>query len=371
VEEKKDLKKEYELSVCLQCGKCVAGCPVSSKSKLNTRKLMRETLLHDVSKYIEEKSEIWECTSCNTCAERCPRGLEPSKLIRALRGYMIEEGHIAKSVIDALESAYKYGNPFNMPKQKRADWTEGMPVKKASESETLYYVGCVPSYDNRVKNVAKSLTGCLTKSGTDFGILGTEEVCCGSEIRRLGEEGLFEELSEGLKSALKENNIKRIITTSPHCYNAFKNEYNLEGVEVFHYTQIIAKAIKEEKLKITKEMKKRITYHDPCFLGKQNKIFDEPREIIKSIPGIDFVEFDRSREKSLCCEGGGGRMWIETESTTRLSETRVKDAVSMGAEIIAVSCPFCMLTLEDAVKTADLEGKIQVKDISEILIESL
>ncbi len=372
VMEEKDLKKEYELYACLQCGKCVGGCPISSKSKLNTRKLMREVLLHDISENLKEKNEIWECTSCSTCTERCPRGLEPSKLIRALRSYMIEEGHITKTIIEALESAYKQGNPFNMPKQKRADWAEGMSIKKASESDTLYYVGCAASYDDRVKSVAISLSKCLEKAGINYGILGTEEVCCGSEIRRLGEEGLFEELSEKLKASFEKYGIKKIITTSPHCYNTFKNEYNLEGIEVFHYSQIIAKALEEGTLKPEKELKKRVTYHDPCYLGKVNKVFDEPRTILKKIPGIDFVEFDRSREKSMCCEGGGGRMWVEPEANaTRLSEVRVRDALDMGAEIIAVSCPFCLLTLEDAVKTADLEEKIKVKDITELLVEIL
>lgn len=370
--EEKDLKKEYELYACLQCGKCVGGCPISSKSKLNSRKLMREALLHNISENLKEKKEIWDCTSCSTCSERCPRGLEPSKLIRALRGYMIEEGHIGKAIIEALESTYKHGNPFNMPKQKRLDWAEGMSLKKASESDTLYYVGCAPSYDDRVKNVAKSLASCLEKAGINYGVLGVEEVCCGSEIRRLGEEGLFEELSENLKNSFEKYGIKRIITTSPHCYNSLKNEYNLEGIQVFHYSQIIAKALEEGKLKIKKEFKKRVTYHDPCYLGKVNKVFDEPRTILKSIPGIEFLEFDRSREKSMCCEGGGGRMWVEPEAnTTRLAEIRVKDALEIGAEIIAVSCPFCLLTLEDAVKTSDLEEKIKVKDVTELLIETL
>lgn len=370
MEEEKDLKKLYDLYACLQCGKCVGGCPLSSKSKLNTRKLMREILLHDTPDDLNKRNEVWECTACGTCTQRCPRGLEPSNLIRSLRGYLIEEGHVGKSIIEALEGTYKYGNPFNMQKQKRMDWAEGLEIKNASESNTLYFVGCAPSYDDRVKNVSKSLVKCMQKAGVDFGVLGAEEVCCGSEIRRLGEEGLFEELSEGLKKAFAKNNIKKIITTSPHCYNTFKNEYNLEGIEVFHYTQILAEAIREGKLKPSKELKKKLTYHDPCFLGKHNKIFDEPREIIKSIPGVEFTEFDRSREKSMCCEGGGGRMWVEAEGNEeRLAVVRVKDAVELGAEVIAVSCPFCLLTLEDAVKTSDLEDKLEIKDVSELLSE--
>jgi Fe-S oxidoreductase len=207
--------------------------------------------------------------------------------------------------------------------------------------------------------------------GLDFALLGNEEVCCGSEVRRMGEEGLFEMLMEQNQENLKNHKIRSIVTTSPHCYNTLKNEYDHEDAEIHHYTQILAEAI-EKKNPFSRELQRVITYHDPCFLGKQNEIFDEPRQVLKSLPGVTFIDFDRSREKSLCCEGGGGRMWVEaSDQGPRSAEVRVRDAVDMGAEILATACPFCLLTLEDALKTTGNEDKLRVMDITEILVESM
>ncbi len=178
-------------------------------------------------------------------------------------------------------------------------------------------------------------------------------------------------LMEGNIESFNKYDIRSIVTTSPHCYNTIKNDYGQDGLQVSHYTQVLAETI-EGKNPFSREMKKVVTYHDPCFLGKQNGIFDEPRQILQSIPGVTFIDFDRSREKSLCCEGGGGRMWVESsDQGARLAETRVQDAVEMGAEILATACPFCLLTLEDAVKTTGNEEKLSVMDITEILVEVL
>jgi Fe-S oxidoreductase len=213
----------------------------------------------------------------------------------------------------------------------------------------------------------------LSRGGVDFGILGNEEQCCGNEIRRMGESGLFEELVGKNMERFENYQIERIITGCPHGYNALKNEYPQGKFEVLHTTQLLAKRLEEGKLPLLREMKKVVTYHDPCFLGKQNTIFDDPRMLIHAIPGITFKELDRSRERSLCCEGGGGRMWVESSSETgeRLAEVRVKDAVELGAEIIATACPFCVLTLEDAVKTSGHEEKIRVMDVTELLAEAI
>ena len=223
------------------------------------------------------------------------------------------------------------------------------------------------------KTVAKALALNLHHAGVDFGILGNEEQCCGNEIRRMGESGLFEELVEKNIERFETYQIEHIITSCPHGFNVLKNEYPQGKFEVLHTTQLLAKRLEEGKLSFTQEIKKVVTYHDPCFLGKQNGIFDEPRALINAIPGITFKELDRSRERSLCCEGGGGRMWVESSSEggERLAEIRVKDAVELGAEIIATACPFCVLTLEDAVKTSGHEEKIRVMDVAELLAEAL
>jgi Fe-S oxidoreductase len=341
---------------------------------LNIRKLMIEVLLRENLGHVLRGEELWDCTTCKTCTLRCPRGLEPMDLLIGLRTLLVEEGHIPKTVIDALESAYKYGNPWNAVKNKRSDWAKELSLNvlpQGDQAANLYFVCCTAAYDTRIQNVSRSLVQCFRQIGYDFATLGNDEACCGSEVLRMGEEGLFEMLRDENIECFKKYDIRSIVTTSPHCYNTIKNDYSLDGLEVRHYTQVLAEAI-EGKTPFSGEMKRVITYHDPCFLGKQNRILDEPRHILKSIAGVTFIDFDRSRENSLCCEGGGGRMWVEaSDQGPRLAETRIRDAVEMGAEILATACPFCLLTLEDAAKTTGNEEKLRVMDITEILVEAL
>jgi Fe-S oxidoreductase len=371
---------QFELYGCYQCGKCTGGCPVSLKSRLNIRRLMIEAILEKNLEHLSERLELWDCTTCKTCTIRCPRGLKPMDLVIGMRGSLVEEGHIPKTIIEAMESVYKHGNPWGKPKNKRVEWTKELPetpkvkdLSQGDQAEFLYFTGCTASFDPRIQQVAKTLLFNLHHAGVDFGILGNEEQCCGNEIRRMGEAGLFEELVEGNLQRFESYGIERIITACPHGYNALKNEYPQGKFEVLHTTQLLVKKMEEGKLPLKGEVKKVVTYHDPCFLGKQNAIFDEPRALIQAIPGITFKELDRSRERSLCCEGGGGRMWVESSSETgqRLAEIRVQDAVELGAEILATSCPFCVLTLEDAVKTTGHEEKIKVMDVTELLAEAI
>jgi len=301
-------------------------------------------------------------------------------LIIGMRGTLVEEGHIPKTIIEAMESVYKHGNPWGKPKNKRVEWIKSLPedlkVKDFSQgdrAEFLYFTGCTASFDPRIQEVVKTLVFCLRQAEVDFGILGNDEQCCGNEIRRMGEAGLFEMLAEENTKQFESHQIKHIITTCPHGFNVLKNEYPQGKFDVLHTTQLLAKCLKEGKLSFKREINKVVTYHDPCFLGKQNAIFDEPRILLHTIPGLTFKELDRSRERSLCCEGGGGRMWVESSSDTgkRLAEIRVNDAVDLGAEILATACPFCLLTLEDAVKTSGHEEKIRVMDVTELLTEAL
>jgi Fe-S oxidoreductase len=283
----------------------------------------------------------------------------------------VEQGQIAPTIRDALESIFKNGNPWARIRNKRSEWSQGLNVKHISQgAEVLYYVGCTSAYDPRVQNVAKSLVACLNKAGVNFGVLGDEENCCGSEVYGMGEKGLFDFLVEENMKIFNKYNVKQAVTNCPHGFHAFKNRYNQTSLEVQHHTQMLAKLIDDKKLVFSKEVNKKVIYHDPCFLGKQNGIYDEPRKVIESIPGVTLLEFDRSRARSLCCEGGGGRMWVDIPGP-RLAEVRVKDAVEAGAEILAVACPFCLLTIEDAVKTSGNEGKIQVMDVAELLTLAL
>ncbi|UCD71518.1 MAG: (Fe-S)-binding protein, partial [Syntrophobacterales bacterium] len=270
--QKEGFLQKYELYSCFQCGKCTGGCPVSLKSKLNIRKLMIEPLLRESLGNMVQRGELWDCTTCKTCTLRCPRGLEPMDLLIGMRTLLVEEGHIPKTAIEALESAYKYGNPWNAAKNKRSEWANELNPKvlpQGDQAVNLYFVCCTAAYDTRVQNVTRSLVQCFRHIGYDFATLGNDETCCGSEIRRMGEEGLFETLMDGNIESFNTYGVYSIVTTSPHCYNTIKNDYARDGLEVRHYTQVLAEAI-EEKNPFSGEMRKIITYHDPCFLGKQN-----------------------------------------------------------------------------------------------------
>lgn len=367
--------EKFDLFGCIQCGKCTGGCPISLKSSLNIRRLVYEAIMRESNESIFEMPALWDCTTCATCSLRCPKGVEPADVVIGMRSLLIEEGRVQTTIRDALESIFKNGNPWGRIRDKRSEWQEGLKIKNFSEGQSakiLYFVGCTPAYDPRLQAAAKSMVKCFDRAGVDFGTLGNEETCCGNEVRRMGEGGLFEMLVEDNSSLFKKYRIEKMVTTSPHCYNTFKNEYSGIDFQVQHYTQFVSELIKQGRLTFSKELEKVVTYQDPCFLGKQNDIYDEPRMIIESIPGVKFLDMDRSRERSLCCEGGGGRMWVEASYTgERLAEVRVKDAVSMGAEILATACPFCLLTLEDAVKTTGNEEKIQVKDIMELVAEAI
>lgn len=366
--------KQYDLLGCIQCGRCSAGCPISLTSPLNVRRIIYEALVRDKLD-VNQRPEIWDCTTCTTCTLRCPKGLDPALILIGMRRVLTEGGRVKPAIRDALESTFKFGNPWGRGKAKRSEWAQDLSVKdltEGAEAEILYYVGCTPAYDDRVQAVAKAMVKVFDKAGVDFGTLGNEELCCGSEMRRMGEEGLFEFLVEENLELFKQHDIKQMVTTSPHCYNSFKTEYEGLDFKVQHYTQLLADFIERGELTLSTEVNRVVTYHDPCYLGKQNGVYDEPRAILQSIPGLQFVEFDRSRERSVCCEGGGGRMWVEASSGgERLAETRVKDALELGAEVIATACPFCMLTLEDAVKTTGAEGSIEVLDIVELVAQAV
>jgi Fe-S oxidoreductase len=354
---------------CIQCGKCTGGCPVSRRSSLNIRKLIYRSLVK-----VKDKTKdlgIWECTTCSTCKVRCPKGVDIVEYIVDMRSDEIERGKVQPTVRDTLESVFKFGNPWGRIREKRTEWIEGNGVrilKPGEKAETLFFVGCTPSYDTRTQEIARAMSRILKSASCDFAILGNSESCCGNEIKRMGEAGLFEMLYEDNTKLFAQYQFERFFTLSPHCFNTFVNEYPQLDFPVEHYTAFMKDLIESGKIFFTREIREKVIFHDPCFLGKQNEIYDEPRFILEHIPGLELLEFERSRERSLCCEGGGGRMWVESESDQeRLAVTRVKRAHALGAGVIATSCPFCLLTLEDAVKTSNLEEKVRVMDIIEIV----
>jgi len=371
--ESRAFARDHDLFACVQCGKCTGGCPMTLKTKLNPRSLILRLLTAGNGFDLEPFPELWDCTTCSTCAKRCPKQVSPMEMIIGLRSAIVEKGAVHPNVKAALESTFRHGNPLTLPREQRGAWAADLGLKHyAAGMEYLYYVGCTPSYDPRGQKVARALVALFSKAGVDFGILGNDENCCGSEVRRLGEAGLFEMMVEDNTGAYKELGVTKMFTTSPHCYNVYRNDYPKNGMQVQHYTQILAGLVADKKITFSGPLGKTVTYHDPCYLGKHNGIFDEPRAVLKAIPGLTLVEMDRSREKSLCCEGGGGRMWLEgTNPATRLAMMRVQEAVETGAQILATACPFCVLMLDEAVKTLNLEEKIQVLDVAEMAAQAL
>jgi Fe-S oxidoreductase len=296
--------------------------------------------------------------------------------VRALRQVVVElgAGYIPEALRISMKNISAAGNPLGEAREKRADWAKGLPVRPfALGMELLYFPCCIPAYDPLASRVARATAHVLHRAGVDFGILGSQESCCAESVRKAGNESLFQSLAQSNIRAFSENGVEKILTTSPHCYNTFKNEYPQLGgdIEVIHYTQYFAQLINQGKLKFIKSLDKRVTYHDPCYLGRHNGIYDEPRQILESIPGLKLIEMEDKREQALCCGGGGGRIWQESKKGERLSDLRLKQAIEVGAEILAVACPYCMLNLADSILTADKSEIIEVKDIAELVWEAI
>ena len=371
LKEARTLIENMALLDCIQCGRCTGGCPVSLKTVLNIRRLIYDTLLDTMS--VSTHPELWDCTTCTTCSIRCPKEVDPAELIVGLRTVLVDNGRLPPTVRDALKSIGIRGNPLNMSAEDRAVWADDLDLPRILDepADALLFIGCSPSYDPRIQPISRALVQALRTGGQDFGILGEEEFCCAHEARRMGEKEMFEGTVEMYKEIFEEADFQRMMAISPHCFNAFKNEYSLD-FPVEHYTQVIAHLIQEGKLEFENEVNLKVTYHDPCFLGKINGIFDEPRDILRAIPGLELVEMDRVRERSLCCEGGGGRMWSEGSNVEeRLAAERVEEALDTGADVLAVACPFCLLTLEDAVKVGGYEDRLQVLDIMELVSKAM
>lgn len=361
------------LRLCYQCGTCTGVCPWNLVRSFIVRRIIHEAQLGATDFGGED---VWICAACRACVQRCPRGVEIIDIMRALRRAVVSLG--IGVVPDALRISAKniagVGNPFGEAPERRGDWVKDLKVKKFTRgTEILYFPCCIPAFDPDVKVVSRSTATILSKLGVDFGILGTEEKCCGEAIRKAGHEDTFQSLAQSNISAFNNNGVETVVVSSPHCYHAFKNEYAGLGGEfqVLHITQYLASLIDQGKLEFSKEINKRVIYSDPCYLGRHNGIYDEPRKLLRSIPGVELMEFPDSAEDGLCCGGGGGRIWMETAKGERFSDIRVDQAVEKGADIIALACPYCFLNYRDSVLSMDKAEVIQVKDISELVAEAL
>jgi succinate dehydrogenase/fumarate reductase iron-sulfur protein len=386
VQTPEDLKKYWDLALCTKCAICYSSCPAT----LDRRFLGPSTLTANYRFITDSRDEglddrldaitdnVWLCTSCHTCTLNCPKDVDSSTSVVEERSLMVEtSGLIPKNVQEVLTSAAKYHNPMRMPPSKRTEWAKDLGIRELpaiGKADILYFPCCSAAFDLRNREIAKAMASIFKALDADFAIMGNEEWCCGDHLLRLGEKGLFEMLAEHNVGMFKKFSVNKIVTLSPHCFHAFTHDkpYTDAELNIQHYTQWIAEALKQGKIKPSNAIKKRVTYHDPCFLGKRNEIYDIPRQILQSIPGLELVEMRRTREHSFCCGGGAGRVWTEDSPPEgRPCVARAQEALELGAEIIATACPFCLTTLEDAVKVLDAEDKIIVRDIAELVKEAL
>ena len=371
---------------CFRCGYCKLtdgysqlNCPSYSRFRLETFSpggmmwLIRAWMENKI-KWTDSFSKIlYSCTTCNSCVEHCKFEFSDdiTNIILAAREEMIENGLVLPRVARFLGNVEVTGNPYRALQTDRDKWAEGRRVPRYEGQEYLYYVGCVGSYDERGQEVARALSDVLLEADLSFGILGSKEACDGNEVKMLGEKRLFEILAERNTKTFNDLGIKRIITLSPHSYNSFKKYYP-DSIEIFHYTQILSALIEGGKLDVSKGFNAKVTYHDPCFLGRHNSEYESPRKILNAIPGVELVEMERNREDAFCCGGGTGNFQTDFFGGGEFSPARirVREAYETGANILAVACPTCMVMLSDAVKSEELEEKLVVKDISEIVRES-
>ncbi|RLB06563.1 MAG: iron-sulfur-binding reductase [Deltaproteobacteria bacterium] len=396
------------LDACTRCGRCQEQCPATFTDKpLNPKKVIQDLKTHfwekgrgviasmrvwgveeapAASSSSEERAmigevvledEIWSCTTCGACVEHCPVFIEPYHKIIDMRRYLaLMESRFPPEVQLAFRNMENNSNPWGIGAATRGDWAKELGVRTLAEEanvEFLLYVGCAGSFDDLNKRVSEAVVRILLATGVSFGILGREEGCCGDSARRLGNEYLYQIMVQQNIEVMKGYKVKKIITLCPHGYNTLKNEYPQFGgeFEVYHYTEILADLIAQGRIQFKKELNLKVTYHDSCYLGRHNKIYDPPRQILRALPGVKLVEMERSREKGFCCGAGGGRMWMEEHLGTRINHARIEDVIKCDPQLVGTACPFCYTMLVDGIKDKELEDKYRAKDIAELVWEAM
>ena len=382
---------------CAVCGRCTDVCPANITGKvLSPMHIVENLKEHMVAighqgardpEHVEPvpilnnaipEAAIWDCLSCGACMEECPVVVEHIPTIMDMRRYMVlEESKAPETAMNALLSLEQRGHPWRGTQFSRTDWAEGLDVPTLAEkpdAEILFWVGCTPALEQRSQSIARSMVKVLKAAGVDFAILGDEETCTGDPARRMGNEYLFQILAQQNIETLNSYNVKKVVTICPHCFNTMKNEYPQLGgeYEVLHYSQLVDGLIKEQRIKPVKLMDVTMAYHDSCFLGRHNGVYDEPRNVAAAIPGLKLVEMgSRCRERGFCCGAGGGHMWVEESQGTRVNHVRTDQFLETGAQTVGVSCPFCLQMMTEGIQAKGLEGQKESKDVLEILSESL
>jgi Fe-S oxidoreductase len=390
-------KQMLDLEACTNCGRCQDVCPAHLTGKpLSPRRMtqnLKEHLWREGPRLlaappdqrqpeaIMEKTvgedELWACTACMACEEACPVYIEQVRRNIDLRRYLVlVETKYSSEVRLALKNLEKSNNPWGLGRGLRVEWAKDLGIRtynEVSDPDVLFWVGCVGSFDARNQKVATAMVKILQASGIRFGVLGAEEGCCGDPSRRIGNEYLFQMTAEANIEIMKRYGVKKILTICPHCFHTLKNEYSQFGgaFQVIHHTQFLTELISSGKLKLTKPINKVITYHDSCYLGRANRIFNPPREILKAIPGLKLVEMKRHGSQSFCCGAGGGRMWMEEHIGTRINQMRTDQAIEAKAELIGTACPYCLTMLFDGIKEKGKAETMAAYDLSELVEQSM
>ncbi|TET14304.1 MAG: 4Fe-4S dicluster domain-containing protein, partial [Dehalococcoidia bacterium] len=393
-------KDLLDLDSCTRCGRCQDNCP----AYLSGKPLSPKKVVQDLKALLTERGpvllgskagdnpgengrqmigdviledEIWACTTCRACHEQCPVFIEPiNKIIEMRRNLVLEQTQFPETAMGALRSMEQRGHPWRGTMATRTDWADGLNVKQLSEDsnvDVLFWVGCTAALEERNMNVAKAVAKVLQAAGVSFGILGTEENCCGEPARRIGNEYLFQMLAQQNIETLKGYGVKKIVTACPHGFNTIKNEYPQFGgsFEVWHHTEFIAELLKQGKIPLARSLDKKITYHDSCYLGRYNEIYKQPRQILRAVTGASPAEMEHRMSKGLCCGGGGGRIWMEEQIGRRMNQIRTEEAIKTNAEVLASACPFCIQMFEDAIKAVEAEGTLKAMDVAEIIAQAI
>ena len=377
-------KRRLDFDACVECGRCQAACPAyMSGSALSPKQIIVKLKRHmhgelpgPIHGELIKADELWACTTCMACVQECPAFIDIVDTIVDLRRYLtLSEGALPSTAPQSLQNIQRAGNPWGLPAGERLAWAQGLdvPLMQADrEVEYLYWVGCSASYDRRNQAIARAVVKILKAAGVSFGVM-SEERCHAEVGRRLGEEYLYQTVAQENIETIKQYRFRKVITHCPHCFNTIKNEFPQFGgtYEVLHHSQVIQTLIAEGRITPTKPLDATIAFHDSCYLGRYNDILDAPRAVAKAVPGIRLVELPRSRERGLCCGGGGGHMWMEVKAQKRVNLIRVEEVLDAKVNVVATGCPFCLAMIDLGRKVKGAEETLAVKDVSELVAESL
>jgi Fe-S oxidoreductase len=389
-------KELLDLTACTECGRCQSACPAWNTGKPLSPKLLvmnlRDHLFEEGPEILRAQANgtehekhalvpdviddevVWACTTCGACVQECPVDIEHIDTIIDLRRHLVMgESRFPAEAGTLMRNLEGQGNPWGLPQAQRASWAEGLdvPIVNGTAPEYVYWVGCAGSFDDRAKKISRAVAELLQQAGVSFAILGPREMCTGDPARRMGNEFLFQTLAEQNVETMNGAGVTKVIANCPHCFNTLRNEYPEYGgtYQVIHHTELLADLVATGRLKPTEEVRSQVAYHDPCYLGRHNEIYDPPRRVLEGVPGIEQIEMPRHRERGLCCGAGGARMWMEERIGKRINRERMDEAASTGADTVGVACPYCLIMLDDGAR--DRGGELEVLDVAQLVRRSV